>query len=159
LSLTRLLAMARKESLQLRRDTRSLILAFLLPVLLLVLFGYAISWDVRNIRTAVLDGDRSARSRELIDAFRASGYFTIVQNLERPGEIGELFDRGSIQIALVIPPGFAEARTSAVQAIVDGSDANTATIVLAYSEAIVRTWSGRAQLQGMTIVPPITAES
>lgn len=159
MSLTRLLAMARKESIQLRRDTRSLILAFLLPVLLLVLFGYAISWDVRNIRTAVLDGDRSARSRELIDAFRASGYFTIVQNLERPGEIGELFDRGSIQMALVIPPGFAEARTSAVQAIVDGSDANTATIVLAYSEAIVRTWSGRGQLQGVKVISPITAES
>lgn len=162
MSLTRLLAIARKELLQLRRDTRSLILAFLLPVLLLVLFGYAISWDVRNVRTAVLDGDRSARSRELIDAFRASGYFTFVAGLERPAEIGGLFDRGSVQLALVIPPGFAAdlsaGRTAQVQAIVDGSDANTATIVLAYSEAIVRTWSGRAQLQGATALP-IVAES
>ncbi len=167
MSLTRLLAIARKELLQLRRDTRSLILAFLLPVLLLVLFGYAISWDVRNIRTAVLDGDRSARSRELLDAFRASGYFTFVEGLERPGEIGGLFDRGSVQLALVIPPGFAAdlsaGRTAQVQAIVDGSDANTATIVLAYSEAIVRTWSGRVQLQGATAANtmelPIAAES
>lgn len=164
MSLTRLLAIARKELLQLRRDTRSLILAFLLPVLLLILFGYAISWDVRNIRTAVLDGDRSARSRELIDAFRASGYFTFVEGLERPGEIGGLFDRGSVQLALVIPPGFAAdlaaGRTATLQAIVDGSDANTATIVLAYSEAIVRTWSGRVQLQGATAMDlPIVAES
>jgi len=162
MSLTRLLAIARKELLQLRRDTRSLILAFLLPVLLLILFGYAISWDVRNIRTAVLDGDRSARSRELIDAFRASGYFTFVEGLERPAEIGGLFDRGSVQLALVIPPGFAAdlsaGRTAQVQAIVDGSDANTATLVLAYSEAIVRTWSGRVQLQGATALP-IVAES
>ncbi|HEX5716610.1 MAG TPA: ABC transporter permease [Thermoanaerobaculia bacterium] len=164
MSPTRLLAIARKELIQLRRDTRSLILAFLLPVLLLVLFGYAISWDVRNIRTAVLDGDRSARSRELIDAFRASGYFTFVDNLERPGEIGNLFDRGTVQVALVIPAGFAAdlsaGRTASVQAIVDGSDANTATIVLAYSEAIVRTWSSRVQLQGATAMGlPITAES
>jgi ABC-2 type transport system permease protein len=163
MSLTRLLAIARKEVIQLRRDTRSLILAFLLPVLLLVLFGYAISWDVRNIRTAVLDGDRSARSRELIDAFRAPGYFTFVERLERPARIGELFDRGTIQLALVIPPGFAAdlatGRTVPVQAIVDGSDANTATIVLAYSEAIVQTWSSRAQLQGATMTPRVTAES
>lgn len=164
MSLIRLLAIARKELLQLRRDTRSLLLAFLLPVLLLVLFGYAISWDVRNIHTAVLDGDRSARSRELIDAFPASGYFTFVDNLERPGEIGNLFDRGTVQVALVIPPGFAAdlaaGRTATLQAIVDGSDANTATIVLAYSEAIVRTWSSRVQLQGATAMGlPITAES
>ncbi|MEA2563069.1 MAG: drug efflux transport system permease protein [Acidobacteriota bacterium] len=167
MSLTRLLAIARKELIQLRRDTRSLILAFLLPVLLLILFGYAISWDVRNIRTAVLDGDRSARSRELIDAFRASGYFTFVDNLEGPEEIGALFDRGTVQVALVIPAGFAAdlsaGRTASVQAIVDGSDANTATIVLAYSEAIVRTWSSRVQLQGApasnTRGLPITAES
>ncbi|HWM94178.1 MAG TPA: ABC transporter permease [Thermoanaerobaculia bacterium] len=163
MSSTRLLAIARKETIQLRRDTRSLILAFLLPVLLLVLFGYAISWDVRNIRTAVLDGDRSARSRELLDAFRASGYFTFVEGLERPAQIGSLFDRGTVQMALVIPPGLAAdlaaGRPVAIQAIVDGSDANTATIVLAYSEAIVRTWSSRVQLQGATVQPPITVES
>jgi ABC-2 type transport system permease protein len=152
MSLTRLLAMARKELLQLRRDTRSLILAFLLPMMLLILFGYAISWDVRNIHIAVLDGDRSAASRELIDAFRSSGYFTIVQDLERPGQIGQLFDRSIAQAVLVIPAGFASdltaGRTAAVQTVVDGSDANTATIVLAYAEAITRTFSGRVMLRG-----------
>ncbi len=166
MSLTRLLAIARKELIQLRRDTRSLILAFLLPVLLLVLFGYAISWDVRDLRTAVLDGDRSARSRELIESFRASGYFEIVDHLERPAEIGPLLDRGAIQIALVIPPGFAAdvdgGRTAAVQAIVDGSDANTATIALAYAEAVARSWSARVMLHGAalsSIRPPVEAAS
>lgn len=166
MSLTRLLAMARKEVLQLRRDTRSLILAFLLPMMLLILFGYAISWDVRNIHIAVLDGDRSAASRELIDAFRSSGYFTIVENLERPAQIDQLFDRGLAQAVLVIPAGFssdlAAGRTATAQTVVDGSDANTATIVLAYSEAIARTFSGNVMLRGVkTDRPPasITPES
>ena len=166
MSLTRLLAVARKEMIQLRRDTRSLILAFLLPVLLLVLFGYAISWDVRNLRTAVLDGDRSARSRELIETFRASGYFEVVHRLEKPAEIGPLLDRGAIQIALVIPAGFAAdidaGRPAAVQAIVDGSDANTATIALGYAEAVARSWSARVILHGAplsSVRPPVEAAS
>ena len=160
---TRLLAMARKEVLQLRRDPRSLALAFALPVLLLVLFGYAISWDVRNIRTAVLDEDRSAASRELVDAFRASGYFAVVEFLARSGDVEPLMERGGAQLVLVIPPGFARDlgadRTASLQAIVDGSDANTATIALGYSEAVVRTWSARVALRGRTLTPPVSAES
>lgn len=163
MSLTRLLAMARKEALQLRRDPRSLLLAFALPVLLLILFGYAISWDVGTIQTAVLDGDRSARSRELLDAFRASGYFTFVAILERPAEITPLLERSGAQVVLVIPPGFADdlgaGRTAAVQAVVDGSDANTATIVLAYAEAVTRTFSSQTALRGVTLQPPVQAES
>jgi ABC-2 type transport system permease protein len=164
MSLTRLLAIARKEVLQLRRDTRSLILAFLLPVMLLVLFGYAISWDVRNIHIAVLDGDRSASSRELIDAYHASGYFTITGRLERPAEIDNLFDRGLAQAVLVIPAGFAADLSAgggtSAQIVVDGSDANTATIVLAYAEAITRTFSGRVTLRGArAVLAPVTPES
>jgi ABC-2 type transport system permease protein len=163
LSSTRLLAIARKEVIQLRRDPRSLALAFALPVLLLVLFGYAISWDVRNIRTAVLDQDRSAASRELLDAFRASGYFAITDFLDRSGDIEPLMERGGAQLVLVIPPGFARdlgaGRTTALQAIVDGSDANTATIALGYSEAVVRTWSARVELHGRSLAPPVSAES
>ena len=156
MSLTRLLAMARKEVLQLRRDTRSLILAFLLPMMLLILFGYAISWDVRNIHIAVLDGDRSAASRELTDAFRSSGYFTIVRHLERPAQIDPLFDRGIAQAVLVIPAGFSS-NLSSVQIVVDGSDANTATIVLAYSEAIARTFSGKVMLRGVKPDQPMSS--
>lgn len=161
MSLTRLLAVARKEVLQLRRDTRSLILAFLLPMMLLILFGYAISWDVRNIHIAVLDGDRSAASRELIDAFRSSGYFTIVQNLERPAQIDQLFDRGTAQAVLVIPAGFSSdlsaGRPASAQTVVDGSDANTATIVLAYSEAIARTFSAKVMLRGVKMDQPLSS--
>ena len=144
-SLTRLGAIARKEVIQLRRDTRSLLLAFAVPVVLLIIFGYAITWDIRDISLAVLDRDHSARSRELVDSFRSSGYFTLTGTLGNEREIDALFDRGAAQIVLVIPPRFAEtvgsASPPAVQAIVDGSDANTATIILAYAQAIVVQYS------------------
>jgi len=158
--LTRMFAIARKETIQLRRDTRSLILAFLLPVLLLVLFGYAITWDVTDIRTAVVDQSRSRESRELLDAFKASGRFRIVGTPERTAAIASLIDRNQIQLALVIPPDFSASLgaipPAQVQAIVDGSDANTATIVLAYTQAIVQSYSTRVQLRGQRLRAPLT---
>lgn len=163
ISLRRLLAVARKEMLQLRRDTRSLLLAFAVPIVLLIIFGYAITWDIREIETAVLDYDNSARSRELVDRLRSSGYFKVTHRIERPHQIDELMNRGRIRIAIVIPAGFAanlgSSRSAEVQAIVDGSDANTATIVLAYTQAVVFAYSTGIQLQGRTVQPPVTAES
>jgi ABC-2 type transport system permease protein len=157
------MAVARKELIQIRRDPRSLLLAFLLPVLLLVLFGYAITWDVEEIATAVVDQDRSARSRELIDRFRASGYFAIRHRLARSADLVPLIEAGHIRIALVIPPGFAAdldaGRPAPLQAIVDGSDANTATITLGYTRAIVERYASSAVLGGRQFVPPIRAES
>jgi ABC-2 type transport system permease protein len=161
LNRTRLFAIARKEILQLSRDPRSLLLAFFLPAILLILFGYAITSDVRNIATAVVDQDVSASSRSLVDAFRASGYFTIVETPASPREIGPLLDRSRLTVGLVIPPDF-EARLQAgkkapVQAIVDGSDANTATIAIAYAQAITRSFQAGAgagaALQSATIEP------
>ncbi len=159
----RLLAIARKEIIQLRRDPRSLALAFALPLLFLVLFGYAITWDVNHIATAVLDQDRTARSRDLVAAFRSSGYFTLVAALDRPAEISPLLDSGRARVVLVIPTGFASdlgtGRTAQVQAIVDGSDANTATIALAYTQAIVRTYSADVLLRGDRLGVPVRDES
>jgi ABC-2 type transport system permease protein len=158
----RLRAIARKEVIQLRRDPRSLLLAFLLPVVLLVLFGYAITWDVEAIAIAIVDQDRSAESRELGERFLASGYFTVRHRPESPREIVPLLDAGKVQIALVIPPGFAAdlgaGRTAELQAIVDGTDANTATIVLAYARAIVERHAAAARLRA-SYRPPITAAS
>ena len=154
----RLLAIARKEVLQLRRDPRSLILAFLLPV--------AAAGPLRlrhhlgrraTSALAVVDQDRTARSRELVDAFRASGCFRRVAAPARTADIGPLLDRGRARLALVIPPGFAAdlgaGRTAAVQAIVDGSDANTATIALGYAQAIVQQHSARVLLQSAAPAP------
>ena len=141
----RLWAIARKETLQLRRDPRSLLLAFLLPVLLLVLFGYAITWDVEHIAVAVLDQDDSARSRALLTSLVASNHFDIVARLDHPRQIDRLLRSNRAQMTVVVPPDFAATLdgggTAVVQAIVDGSDANTATIAIAYFEAIVNGWS------------------
>lgn len=156
LSLMRLFAVARKEIIQLRRDSRSLALAFLLPALLLLLFGYAITWDVTNIRTAVVDHDGSSQSRDLVEAFRASGYFAVVLRPDRAGELVPLLDRGEAQLGLVIPRGFGAdlgtGRPAPLQAIVDGSDANTASIVLGYTQGTVRSFS--AGIGARATAPP-----
>jgi len=159
----RLFAIARKEILQLRRDSRSLILAFLLPVALLIFFGYAITWDVKDIRMAVVDQDRTRAARELVDVFRASGRFTVVALPERTADIGALLDRGTVRLVLVIPPRFAAdlgaRRTAVVQAIVDGSDANTATISLGYTQAIAQQYSAQVLLQTRRVRLPVSAET
>jgi ABC-2 type transport system permease protein len=159
----RLLAIARKEVLQLRRDTRSLILAFLLPVFMLVMFGYAITWDVRDIATVVVDHDRTAKSRSLIEAFAASGYFRIAGHVDRVAEVMPHFDRSSARLALVIPPGFerdlAHDHGAPLQALVDGADANTATIALAYTRATVQSWAQRERFRGRRFELPIVSQS
>jgi ABC-2 type transport system permease protein len=141
MNLHRLWAVSRKETIQLRRDPRSLALAFLLPLLLILLFGYAISLDVRNIRLAVLDESQSAESRALVDAFARSGYFEITTQLDRYADADAVLGQGRARIVLVIPPTFssdlAATGPAVVQLLLDGSDANSATIAQNYADAIV----------------------
>lgn len=159
----RLFAIARKEWIQLRRDPRSLVLAFAMPVVLLLLFGYAITWDVRNIAMVVVDQDRTAQSRALVDAFTASGYFRLAGRLERTADVRHAFERGTARIAVVLPPGFEAGlggpRSSPLQVLVDGSDANTATIALGYVRAVVQQWAGREGLAGPATALPVVARS
>ncbi len=159
----RLWAMARKETLQLRRDRRSLLLAFALPLLLLVIFGYAIVWDVRDIALAVVDQDRSRESRELVDGFLSSGYFHLSARPERAADAARLFARGTARLVLVVPPGFAAdlgaGRTATVQVLLDGSDANTATIALAYAEGVAAAFGQRIVLHGERLTLPLVAQS
>lgn len=163
LSWRRLLAVARKEIIQLRRDPRSLGMAFVVPAAMIVFFGYVITFDVKNIKVAVLDQDRSQRSRELVDAFAASDRFHITQHLAAYSEIEPLLDRGAIRIALVIPPGFqkslAGGELAPVQALVDGADANNAAIALNYSVAIVTAYSARVVLRASQAGAPVIAQS
>jgi drug efflux transport system permease protein len=162
-SVQRLLAMARKEAIQLRRDPRSLAMAFLVPAAMIIVFGYIISFDVRDIRIAVLDQDHSTQSRALVSAFEAAGRFEVVGRLTRPGQIDPLMNRGAVRIALVIPSGFEKkllARKPApVQAIVDGADANTASISMNYAQAIVMAFSSRAVLNRATLPAPVGVQS
>lgn len=161
--LGRLWAIARKEALQLRRDARSLAIAFVMPAALIVFFGYVISFDVREIKLAVVDQDHSVRSRDLVDHFVSAGRFTLTHRLASVAEATPLLDRGAIRMALVIPPGFARQLSSAaparVQAIVDGADANTSGIALNYATAIVTAYSAAIALQTTRMAPPVSPES
>jgi ABC-2 type transport system permease protein len=163
MNLFRLLAMARKEALQLRRDTRSLILAFLVPVFMVLFFGYAITWDVEDLRLGVWDQDGTRASRELVQVFQASGYFRMVAHPRSYGEVEEDLSLGRVRAVLVIPPGYArdlEARRDVpVQLLMDGSDANTATIAQNYAGAIVARHSTRILLEGREILSPAVAET
>ncbi|HSJ31249.1 MAG TPA: ABC transporter permease [Longimicrobiales bacterium] len=155
--------MARKEWVQLRRDPRSMVLAFGMPLLMLLFFGYAISWDIRDIRIAVIDQDRTASSRRLVEVFEASGYFSVVDYPETTAGIDDDLLHGRVTGGLVIPPGFARdlaaGRLAPVQLLLDGSDANTATVALNYSSAIAAGFSRDVLLQGRRIEAPASAET
>ena len=163
ISLGRLVAMARKETLHLLRDPRSLALAFVLPAVMVLAFGWVITFDIRFIPMAVYDEDRTSASRALADAFTSSSYFVITRHLERYGDAEGLIDRGAVRLVLVIPPRFAarlaEGGPAPVQALVDGSDANTATFALTYARGIVAAYSARALLGAHALAPRVTAET
>ena len=158
----RLLAMARKEWIQLRRDPRSMLLAFLLPLMLLLFFGYAITWDVKNIRLAVHDGDGTRESRDLIQAFEASGYFDLVSRLSSYPEVDRELETGHVLAVMSIPPDFSKhlkaGEPAPVQLLLDGSDANTATIAMGYADAIAARFSQGVVLQGRQVAAPVKVE-
>ena len=159
MNLRRLLAIARKEVLHVRRDRRSLALAVLIPPALILVFGFAITFDVDDIRLAVWDADRTQASARLVDAFTASGSFRVVARVERYPNVARVLDRREALAVLAIPPGFgrdlAAGGPAPVQLLLDGSDANTATIALGYARAVVSSFSARAVLRGRELELPV----
>jgi ABC-2 type transport system permease protein len=147
MKLLRIKAVAKKELIQIWRDPLSLAMAFLMPVMLLFIFGYAITLDVNNLKTVVYDLDKSSFSRELINSFGASEYFTVVGNIHDQKEIDGYLDSGKAFVAISIPKNFSEqiktGKETSLQIIVDGSDSNTATIALGYISAITERYSQR----------------
>lgn len=136
----RLWSIVRKEFVHIRRDPRSLAMAFLMPLILLVLFGYAITMDINNLNLVVVDHDKSSASRDYIQRFTASGYFTLIAHSDDEDEARRLLDAGHAHIGLIIPRHFARDlgsnQTVPVQALSDGSDANTASIGQGYVEGV-----------------------
>lgn len=141
----RLWALVKKEFIHILRDPRSLAMAFLMPLILLILFGYAITMDIKTLNLVVYDQDKSAASRHYLEGFPASSYFAVVGAVESHADVRALLDQGKAHLALVIPPHFArdmeQGRATKVQLLTDGSDANTATIALGYAEAITNRFS------------------
>ncbi|PKN27532.1 MAG: hypothetical protein CVU64_15730 [Deltaproteobacteria bacterium HGW-Deltaproteobacteria-21] len=138
--LRRVKALARKEFMQMTRDIRSLLGGLFLPLLMIFLFGYALSLDVDRIPTLVLDHDQTPLSRRFISLLGDSRYFTIAGYLEDQAEIDRALDRGDALLALVVPVDFSsrvtQGRKTIVQAVMDGSDSNTASIALGYLKAV-----------------------
>ena len=141
MSWRRALAIARSEWLLNRRDPRSLGVIFVLPVLLLILYGYGLNFDLEHLRVAVQDQDRSELSRELIRRAAASGYFDFVAEVTQTEQIAELLRRGRALMVLVIPPQFSKdflsGRQAKLELVLDGSDAVTANTAFGYARALV----------------------
>lgn len=127
--MNRLLAIAKKELLQLKRDRLTLAMMAVLPVLQLLLFGYAIDTDVRNIPTVVFDQDHSAESRDLTRSMEATGFYDVIGHVRSYDEISRSLRSGRARVALVVPPDFSDdlraGRTAQLQLVVDGSDPQT----------------------------------
>ncbi len=151
-----------KEVREIRRDPITLWVAIALPLVLLYLFGAALSLDVKDAALAVYDLDKSAQSRTLIEAFPHSGYFRYVHNIHEEREIGRLLDRGQARLVLVIPADFSEklarGQTASVQTLIDGSFSATAMVVAGYAAAIVQSYA-MAQTRGAAHASPIAVET
>jgi ABC-2 type transport system permease protein len=158
-------AVARKELRQIRRDQRTLLILLFVPAFFLLIYGYALNFDIRNVRLALQDNDRSSVSRELVSAFVNSGYFDLVGEAPNPRAIDDLLDRGDVRAVLVIPSRFGDdvtsGRRTAVQFIVDGDNANTATTVVGYAMGLINSQSLSYELQariGSPTGPVLTVE-
>ena len=138
-----LLAVARKELRQIRRDRQTLMVMAFVPVFFLLLYGYALNFDIRNIALAVEDRDGTPESRALVSAFVSSGYFQLAGAVHSAAEAERLLDLNQARAVLVIPEGFSRdvvtGIASPVQVIVNGDNANTATTVVGYASSILRT--------------------
>lgn len=150
MNLTRLLALMRKEGLQIMRDRRTLALVFIMPIMQLLLLGYAATSDVRNIPLAVLDQDKSPASRKLLDSFRTADYFRQAFDVTSEDELRTLIDSGHARTGLIIPPDYssrlAAGRPAQVAFIIDGSDPAIAGTALAAATLI-----GQARATALTV--------
>ena len=161
------LAVASKELRQILRDRRSLLILLFIPAFFLLLYGYALSFDIRNVKLAVQDRDRSTRSRELVSSFVNSGYFALVGYVDAPRELDRLVNAGEARAILSIPADFERnltARTPVtVQVIIDGDNANTASTVMGYARLLIGDYIN-VQLQAVSLsgarprIPVITVE-
>ncbi len=165
MNLRRIWAITRKEFIHIIRDPRSLAMAIAIPMLLLILFGYALTLDVDNVPLVIWDQSETSQSREFISRFEGSDYFTVKRYITNYDQIDDAINSRQALAALVIPKNFTDlleaGRKAPVQLIVDGSDSNTATIVLGYVRSVTQGYSANIlieqlnQLAGKKIPEPV----
>lgn len=137
-----IIAIARKEFIHLIRDPRSLAISMLMPIILLFIYGYAASFDIKNIHMAVLDRSKTVQSRQLIDKFINSGYFTKVADLSGEKQFREMLDSGKASIVISIPTDFSKylisRQKAPIQVLLDGSDPTSTAAALSYVSVIAQ---------------------
>jgi ABC-2 type transport system permease protein len=152
----RTLALSRKEIIHIARDVRVIYMALGMPIVLLVLFGYAVSFDLDRLAVGVVDQDASPASRRLVEALTASGAFTVKERLPSPDAIEPLFRSGNLKVALVIPKDYgrklARSEVAESQILLDGADGTTTSIALGYAMGVSQSETRRA-LEGSGLVP------
>lgn len=157
-STRRFIAIARKECIHIVRDWRSLLLAIAIPVVLILLFGYALNMDLKNVPTVVWDQSRTPQSREFLSLFDGSPYFSVRQYHTGYAGIQDDLDSGRAMIAVVVPADFArkiqQGEPVDVQVIVDGSDANTARLAVAYANSVGMIFSRQAGARKISLMGP-----
>lgn len=155
--LRKTLAVARKEFRQIARDRRSLLVLLFVPAFFLLLYGYALNFDVQHIQLAVQDDDRTPASRQLVSAFVNSGYFDLIAEVSSEREFEALIDRGEARAVLVIPPRLQERLLTGgqvpIQVIINGDNSNTAATVMGYALRILQTASAQYQLRTSPRMP------
>ncbi len=169
MNLNRLLAMAGKEVIQIMRDARSIAIVIAMPLVMMLAFGYGVSFDTKHIPMYAYDMEGSQRSQDFLKRFQSSVYFRVVKIVGNYGELVKAIDSGKCQIGIVIPHDFSSrlysGETVSIQAIFDGTDSNSANLGMSYSQAIVQSYARQIQMQWLqrqgytNIQPAISVDS
>lgn len=159
----RTLVLIRKELIELRRDPRLFAIVIIAPIVQLTLLGYAATTDIWNVPVVVADGDRTPQSRELVERFQASPYFTIVDTVTTVAEIDPYLETGLGWMAVSIPPGYGrdvESGSGAVvQVVADGTDGSSTTVALSYAVAMVAGYADElVRARGIAVAAPIDVQ-
>jgi drug efflux transport system permease protein len=160
MAITRIISIIRKEFIQIMRDRRTLIMTLLMPIIQMILLGYAANSDVKNVPLAVLDQSRSVQSRALLDAFRGTGYFVINYEAANESDLERLIDGGQAKTGLIIPPDYGQkvsrGQSVSVAFIIDGTDSSISAGSLAAAQLIGQTQSAELQVQRLSRQASIT---
>jgi ABC-2 type transport system permease protein len=163
MNLKRTWAIFRKEIIHIRRDWVSLLQIILLPVTLMLLYGYALTFDIKHVTVAIYDQERTQLTQDFIDRFQGSEYFSLKRFVSSYRELGDLILRRQVQMGIVLPWDFSwkyqTGKSASIQVLADGTDSNTANIVLGYAEAVASRYNQQLLAQRLGAKGPAEVQA
>lgn len=151
MNLNRLFAMAGKEIIQIKRDARSVAIVVAMPLIMMLAFGYGVSFDTKHIPVYIYDMEGSQQSQDFLKRFQSSHYFRVVRTVSDYKELVQAIDSGRCQIGIVVPSNFSRklnsGETVSIQALADGTDSNSANLGMSYSQAVVQSYAQQIQIE------------